>query len=62
MDGQGQGVVDAAAKGVGPEEDPLPGEGVDHVAGQELGEYHGRHHPLQLGVRAHEGLDLWVFS
>ena len=37
MDSQGQGVVDASPEGVGPEEDPLPGEVVDQVAGQELG-------------------------
>lgn len=37
VNGQSQGVVDAASEGVGPEEDPLPGEIVDQVAGKKLG-------------------------
>lgn len=40
VNGQSQGVVDAASEGVRPEEDPLPGEVVYQVAGQELGQDH----------------------
>lgn len=40
VDGQRQRVVDAAAEGVSPEEDPLPGDVVHQVACNQLGQHH----------------------
>lgn len=40
VNGQRQRVVDAAAKGVSPEEDPLPGDVVHQVACHQLGQDH----------------------
>lgn len=62
VDGQRQRVVDAAAEGVRPEEDPLPGDVVHQVACHQLGHDHARHHPFQLGIGTHERLDLWIFG
>lgn len=62
VNGQRQRVVDAAAEGVSPKEDPLPGDVVHQVAGHQLGQDHAGHNPFQLRIWAHERLDLWIFG
>lgn len=55
-------MVDAAAKGIGPKQNPFPAQIFDQVKGTKLYSHHEAHNPLQPGVGAHQGLDFWVFS